>query len=132
MTSPSLMEGLDIDSIGRYPSTSSYPVVMYLCELIVGKSGMDYKTTDEVVIEPNVGATATPKFDKFGRLLSIKVTSGGEGFKEVPKVYIKSNSGFGSQITPKFCIDRIGQNDLERDPGLQDKVVSVIDCVGNF
>jgi len=79
-----------------------------------------------------MGATAVPKFDKFGRLLSIKVTAGGEGFQEIPKCYIKSNSGFGSKITPKFCIDRLGEDDLDREPSLQDKIVSVIDCVGTI
>lgn len=129
MTSPTIMEDIDIVDI-LYPSTSSYPVIMYLCELIVDKSGVDYQSTDEVVIEPDMGATATPKFDDFGRLLSIKVTAGGEGFKQIPEVYIKTKTGFGSKITPKFCIDRLGENDLEREPGLQDKVLSVVDCVG--
>jgi len=129
MTSPTIMEDIDITAV-LYPSTSSYPVIMYLCELIVDKPGVDYQPTDEVVIEPNMGATATPKFDKFGRLLSIKVTAGGEGFKQIPEVYIKTKTGFGSKITPKFCIDRLGEDDLEREPGLQDKVLSVVDCVG--
>ena len=117
---------------GAYPSTDTYPVILYLCELIVNQSGMDYHPDDEVVIEPNMGATAVPKFDKFGRLLSIKVTAGGEGFTERPKVYIKTQTGFGAHIIPKFCIDRVGVNDLERDPELQDKVVTVVNCVGKF
>ena len=129
MTSPTIMEDIDITAV-LYPSTSSYPVIMYLCELIVDKPGVDYQPTDEVVIQPDMGATATPKFDKFGRLLSIKVTAGGEGFKQIPEVYIKTKTGFGSKITPKFCIDRLGEDDLEREPGLQDKVLSVVDCVG--
>ena len=91
---------------------------------------MGYKDTDQVVIKPDYGATATPKFDNFGRLLSVKVTAGGEGFLEVPRVYIKSDTGFNSEIIPKFCIDRKGVDDLEREPSLQDKVITVIDCVG--
>ena len=105
---------------------------MYLYELIVDQSGVDYSPEDEIVIEPDMGATAVPKFDNFGRLLSIKVTSGGEGFTTRPKVYIKTKTGFGANIIPKFCIDRIGENDLERNPTLQDKVVTVINCVGKF
>ena len=130
MTSPTIMEGVKF--VDKYPSTSSYPVIMYLCELIVDESGVDYQPTDRVVIKPDMGATAVPKFDRFGRLLSIKVTAGGEGFQEVPQCYIESDSGFGSFIVPKFCIDRVGENDLEREPGLQDKVISVIDCVGSI
>ena len=130
MTSPTIMEGVKF--VDKYPSTSSYPVIMYLCELIVDESGMDYQPTDKVVIKPDMGAMAVPKFDRFGRLLSIKVTAGGEGFQEMPQCYIESDSGFGSFIVPKFCIDRVGENDLEREPGLQDKVISVIDCVGSI
>jgi len=115
---------------GDYPSSSSYPVILYLCELIVDESGMDYGPDDQIVIEPDMGATATPKFDNYGRLLSIKVTNGGEGFTKRPKVYVKTKTGFGSNIIPKFCIDRVGTDDLTRDPTLQDKIVTVINCVG--
>jgi hypothetical protein len=45
---------------------------------------------------------------------------------------MKSQSGFNAELIPKFCIDRIGENDLEREPDFQDKVISVIDCVGKF
>ncbi len=117
----------------RYPSLgggNSYPVILYLCEIIVKDAGLGYKPTDKVVIKPDYGAKAEPKFDNFGRLLSVKVTAGGEGVQEMPKVYIESETGFGSRIIPKFCIDRLGIDDLEREPSLQDKVVTVIDCVG--
>ena len=130
ITTPPLDDSLDLR--GNYPSTDSYPVILYLCELIVDESGMDYSPEDEIIIEPSMGATAVPKFDNLGRLLSIKVTSGGEGFTTRPKVYVKTETGFGSFIIPKFCIDRIGTDDLERDPSLQDKVVNVINCVGKF
>ena len=77
-----------------------------------------------------MGATAVPKFDNFGRLISIKVTNGGEGFTTRPEVYIKTQTGFGARMIPKFCIDRVGIDDLERNPSLQDKIVTVISCVG--
>ena len=130
ITTPVIDEGRERG--GPYPSTDTYPVILYLCELIVDQSGRDYSPDDEVVIEPDMGATAVPKFDNFGRLLSIKVTSGGEGFTERPRVYIKTQTGFGAYIIPKFCIDRVGVNDLNRNPSLQDKIVSVVNCVGKF
>ena len=117
-------------SLRRYPSTDAYPVILYLCEIIVDKSGIDYQPGDEVIIEPNHGAKAEAKFDEYGRVLSVKVTEGGEGFVSVPKVFIKSKTGFGSKLIPKFCIDRVGLNDLERNPALQDQIISVVDCVG--
>jgi hypothetical protein len=123
---------VNINLNGNYPSSTSYPVILYLCELIVDKSGMDYDKDDEIIIEPDMGATASAKFDDFGRLLSVKITAGGEGFQDIPEVYIKSDTGFGARMIPKFCIDRLGEDDLDREPGLQDKVVNVIDCVGKF
>ena len=115
---------------GDYPSSDSYPVILYLCELVIDESGLDYGPDDEIVIEPDMGATAVPKFDNFGRLISIKVTNGGEGFTTRPEVYIKTQTGFGARMIPKFCIDRVGIDDLERNPSLQDKIVTVISCVG--
>ena len=117
---------------GGYPSTQDggYPVILYLCEVIVTRSGMNYRQDDEIVIRPDNGATAVPKFDQQGRLISVKVTSGGEGFTEIPYIYVKSSRGFNAKLTPKFCIDRIS-NETAAEPDYQDKVVSVIDCVGN-
>ena len=45
-------------------------------------------------------------------------------------VFIMTETGFGGNIIPKFCIDRVGVDDLNRNPSLQDKVVTVINCVG--
>jgi hypothetical protein len=118
----------------NYPSldTGSYPVILYLCEVIIDNPGINYSEGDEIVIEPNFGAKAVPKLGDFGKIVSIKVTEGGEGFTEMPKITMKSQSGFNAELIPKFCIDRIGENDLEREPDFQDKVISVIDCVGKF
>ena len=110
----------------------SYPVILYLCDVIIENTGINYQDGDKIVIEPSFGATAEPKFGDFGKVISIKVTNGGEGFTEIPNIYIESETGFNAELIPKFCIDRIGENDLEREPELQDKVVSVVDCVGKF
>lgn len=116
---------------GNYPTenTGSYPVILYLCEIFVDDSGINYNLEDKVVIEPDIGATAEAKFDTQGRLLSVKVTTQGEGFKEFPKLYIKSETGYNAQLRPKLCIDRVGSDEL-KEPQTQDKVISVIDCVG--
>ena len=120
--------------LANYPSldTGSYPVILYLCEVIIDNPGINYSEGDEIVIEPNFGAKAVPKLGDFGKIVSIKVTEGGEGFTEMPKITMKSQSGFNAELIPKFCIDRVGENDLEREPDFQDKVISVIDCVGKF
>mgnify|MGYP003140721339 CR=1 FL=1 len=61
--------------------------------------------------------------------MSVKVTVQGEGFTELPRLYIQSETGYNAQLRPKLCIDRIGSDELKK-PETQDKIVSVIDCVG--
>ena len=44
----------------------------------------------------------------------------------MPKVTINSETGYNATFIPKLCIDRI---DEVREPD-QDRIVTVIDCVG--
>lgn len=123
-----------VQSLPEYPvlQTGSYPVILYICDIIIQRPGINYQEGDEIVIEPSNGATAELKLGDFGKIVGVKVTNGGEGFTEMPKITVRSQSGFNSELIPKFCIDRVGENDLERDPTFQDKIVTVIDCVGKF
>jgi hypothetical protein len=116
---------------GDYPNLNDgkYPVILYLCGLEIDNAGFNYSEGDKIVIEPSKGASATPKFGAFGTLESVKITSQGEGFKEVPNIYIESETGFNAKLLPRFCIDRVSA-DVVKEPGIQDKIVSVIDCVG--
>jgi len=116
---------------GTYPSSAdgAYPVILYLCEVIIQEAGVAYQPGDEVVIEPDLGAAAVAEVDEQGRIMSIKVTEGGEGFQELPKIYIRSATGFNSVLLPKFCVYRVGEDEFQ-NPELQDKIVTVIDCVG--
>ena len=118
---------------GVYPSSSSgsYPAILYLCEINIVDTGINYTKGDKIVIIPDNGAVAEPKFDQQGRVTSIKVTEGGEGFTEFPQLYIQSDTGYNAVLTPKLCIDRVGLDEL-KEPMTQDKVVTVIDCVGKF
>ena len=84
-----------------------------------------------VVIEPNNGAVVEPIFDGQGRVTSVKVIDGGEGFTEFPNIFIQSETGFNAILRPKLSIDRVGVNQF-RDPNLNSKVIKVIDCVGKF
>jgi len=117
--------------IGSYPITSlgSYPAIMYLCAVIINNPGINYRPGDQIVIEPSNGAEAVPTFDNFGTLTGIKVTKGGEGFTELPEIYIQSETGFNAILTPRLCIDRIGE-DVEKP--VTGDLVTVIDCVGKF
>ena len=117
---------------GEYPSSDSgsYPVILSLCELIITDSGLNYKEGDKIVMVPNMGAEAVPQFDRFGRVIRVKITNPGEGFRTYPKVYIESDSGYNVELIPRFCIDRIGEEKIQ-EVG-REKVLNVVDCVGRL
>ena len=122
-------------SQGPYPSSGdgAYPAITYLCDVVVVSPGINYNENDQIIIEPNVGATAVPKFNENGSLVSVKVTAGGEGFTQMPDVYIKSETGFQAELRPVFCIDRIAKDEVkEYDPKDKVKLITVIDCVGKI
>jgi len=116
---------------GDYPGfdDGKYPVILYLCGLEIANAGFNYIETDKIVIEPSNGASAVATFGAFGTLEGIKITSVGEGFKEVPNIYIESETGFNAKLTPRFCIDRVSADQL-KEPGIQEQIISVVDCVG--
>ena len=118
--------------VGTYPTSNvgSYPVIMYLCDIAINNPGINYSKGDKIIVEPDNGAEAVPSFDEFGSLTGIKVTKGGEGFTELPEIYIESETGFNAILTPRLCIDRIGEDDLDKP--VTGDLVTVIDCVGKF
>jgi len=118
-------------SVGDYPikDNQQYPVILYMCDAIVRNPGFGYRESDRIVIEPSYGAELEPKFNELGQLISVKVISGGEGILQVPTIYIESETGFNAEIIPRFCIDRVGADEV-KEPTIQDKIITVIDCVG--
>jgi len=108
-------------------STGAYPAVLYLCDIIIENAGVNYSANDRVVIEPSNGAEAVATFNRFGRVESIKVTKGGEGFTELPTVTIESATGYNATLLPQLCIDRIGE---DVDKPVTGDLITVIDCVG--
>jgi hypothetical protein len=116
---------------GNYPikNDEQYPVILYMCGAIIKNPGVGYQQGDKVIIEPSYGAEITPQFNELGQLTSVKVISGGEGFQQIPTIYIESETGFNAEIVPRFCIDRVGVDQV-KEPTAQDKIISVVDCVG--
>jgi len=120
---------------GEYPTAANgaYPAIMYLCDMIVESPGINYNENDKIIIEPNAGATAVPKYNSNGGVESVKITSGGEGFTKMPDVYIMSETGYNAELKPVFCPDRIAKDELkEYDPQGQIQLVTIIDCVGKI
>ena len=102
-----------------------------MCGLEIANTGFNYSEEDKIIIEPSNGASAVARFGAFGTLESVKIISEGEGFTEVPDIYIESETGYNAKLTPKFCIDRVSEDRI-KEPGVQDKIISVIDCVGKI
>ena len=117
---------------GIYPTESSgaYPAILTLCDIIIESSGYGYSEGDKIIIEPNAGATVVPTFSDIGVLMSVKITEGGQGFTETPEIYIQSETGFNAVLLPKFCVERIASDELVDYKPSQDKLVSIVDCVG--
>ena len=117
---------------GVYPTESSgaYPAILTLCDIIIESPGYGYKEGDEIIIEPNAGATVVPTYSDIGVLMSVKITDGGQGFTESPDIYIKSETGFNAVLLPKFCVERIASDEFVDYKPSQDKLVSIVDCVG--
>ena len=113
---------------GKAPeSQNTYPVLMYLCDVIIRKPGFGYKSDDRVIISPNNGAAAELVVDKFGRITDVVVTQPGEGFQVIPEITVESDTGQNALLLAKLCIDRV-TDEIED----QEKVIQVIDCVGKF
>ena len=109
-------------------SENIYPIVLYICEAVVLNSGFGYQQGDEVVIEPANGAEITPIFGPYGNLISLKIIKGGEGFQDMPRAFINSDTGINAEIGIRMCIDRVG--DEVKDVTDPSKIISVVDCVG--
>ena len=109
-------------------SGGQYPAILYICEVEIVNGGFDYQPADKVVITPDVGAEIIPTFGPFGNLTKLEIINGGEGFKEFPTIEIESETGFNAVIRARLCVDRI--TDELKIPEVQDRIVSVVDCVG--
>ena len=112
-------------------SDGTYPVITYMLGIYVDLPGTGYEEGDEVVITPSNGAKATLRVTPQGGVLGIKVTKSGEGFREMPRVYIKSKTGIGARLLPQLGVNRVSAK-LATEPGVADKIVQVVDVAGGY
>ena len=124
---------LDKPVKGSFPYTGKgdYPVVLEIDEINVTDPGFGYNSSDKVVIEPSNGAELKIKTDSLGSITGVDVVNGGIGFKEDPKIYIQSDSGYNARMIPNFKVNRVGEDIVPElvSPG---SFVQVVDCVGKF
>ena len=136
ITTPSAfsVEEVSIKSSGFYPSSSdgTYPVIMYMLGLFIDNPGVKYEVGDEIVISPSKGAKARiHKVTEQGGIVSIKLTSQGEGYKEMPNVFVRSTNGTGAKLLPQLGVNRVTEDDLDGGD-IESKVVNVVDSTGSI
>ena len=59
-------------------------------------------TGDEIVIDPPEGFEAEITVTPVGGIKTIRVTSEGEGFKVLPRVWVRSRGGVGAVLASNF------------------------------
>ena len=109
------------------PPSDTYRVIACLEAIIVANPGFGYNCCDDtVVIEPANGAEAVIE-ECDGGILKVRVTKCGSGFKELPEVYINTQTGFNAFLIPVLKFHR--ENFDEFPEGTV--VTQVVDCIGN-
>ncbi len=109
------------------PPSTTYRVISCLERIIVANPGFGYNCCDDtVVIEPANGAEAVIE-ECDGGILSIRVTKCGAGFRELPEVYINTQTGLNAFLIPVLKFHT--ENFDEFPEGTS--VLQVVDCVGN-
>jgi len=109
------------------PPSNTYRVITCLDEIVVANSGFGYNCCDDtVVIEPANGAEAVIE-ECDGGIIRIRVTNCGAGFKELPEVYINTNTGLNAFLIPILKFHRENLDEFPEGT----VVTQVIDCVGN-
>jgi hypothetical protein len=116
-----------------FPTNSSgqYNVVLKICNTVIVSAGINYSPNDEIIVEPANGAVLKPQFGSAGELLKINILDSGSGFEEMPRIYIRSETGYNAEILPLLCVNRIGdvpESDYSIPFG--EKIIKVVDCVG--
>ena len=123
---PVMIDGFEYNAHGR---NSDY--ISFLQNSRPNDKKIYYEEGDEIVIEPSHGAKAELRVSEVGSIRSIKVTEPGEGFKEMPNVYIKSKRGVRSKLLPQLGVNRMSAEAV-REPSLADKIIQVVDTVGGL
>lgn len=120
---------------GSFPTDSdgNYPVLLYLCDVVVEKGGINYDLKDKIVIEPNSdGAILEPVIGPFGAIERVNIVSPGIGYTVRPNIYVESETGYNAILIPVFCVNRIGDDTEGNIPPTvkPSDIIKVIDCVG--
>ena len=114
------------------PTADGYPVVLEIDSIHVSNPGLGYDCSkDEVVMEPAHGCEFKLRCNEVGSIIGVDVVKGCIGFKDDPRLYIKSTSGYNAKLMPVFKVNRVGE-DIAPEAAIPGAVIQVVDCVGKF
>jgi len=129
LTNPITEVGSPVNVEQTNPSPDQYFTTLSMCEIYVANPGLNYSEGDQLVIEPANGATGNIVLGPFGSIEQIDLSQCGEGYTEAPNIYIQTESGYNAELLPIFTVVSV-PDVAQVPPNLQQKIISVIDCVG--
>jgi len=118
-----------IDSDTSTSVLDTYNVVLELDDVIIKNTGINYSLDDKICITPDNGAKLEPQFDPYGRLVNVRILNRGTFVTERPSIKIcNTKTGINADM---FAVLKVKRTTKEEAQKLgQDKIISVIDCVG--
>jgi hypothetical protein len=111
-----------------------YNVVLELDEIVIRNTGINYSPEDKICCNPDNGANLEPQFDQVGRLVGVRILNKGAFVTERPTITIcESKTGVNAEMFAVLKVTDVSNLTKQQIQQLgfnQDKLVSVIDCVG--
>ena len=123
--------GTPFVSDGR-PSVEGKSVDVVLEGFFINNTGINYRPGDEVVIEPSNGVEVLPVFNNIGQLVDLNIQNPGNVFLEIPRIFVRTQTGINANIIPIFGVRKDEGPDERLIELTGDRIISVVDCVGNF
>jgi hypothetical protein len=124
--------GIGTTSISSVTSPiTNYGVVLELDEVLVKNTGINYSPDDKICISPDNGANLIPQFDPYGRLLSVRILNKGTFVTARPTISIcNSDTGINAEMFAVLKPKKVTPEEAQTLGLDQDKIISVMDCVG--
>jgi len=114
--------------------TDDYNVILELDEIIIRNTGINYSSEDKICINPDNGANLEPQFDQIGRLVGVRILNRGTFVAERPTVTIcESKTGVNAEmfvVLKATDVSNLTKQQIRQLEFGQNKLVSVVDCVG--
>lgn len=111
-----------------------YNVVLELDEIIIRNTGINYSPEDKICCNPDNGANLEPQFDQVGRLVGVRILNKGAFVTERPTITIcESKTGVNAEmfaVLKATDVSNLTKQQIQQLGFNQDKLVSVVDCVG--